>query len=245
VHATQAPTAVPTTNQTAKPSSVPISLVIPSQNRTLLVDGKFTQNSTSGFVYRDNTFRVDVPSTIASRYADGGIEVINNTGTLFVRLGGRDNLAINNISGGWTRNFTLTRPSDIAIVVDFQLQVAKAFARTEVSEVLCSLDGVLLRNGPNEFLAQLSGDENFRWLQQVSNSSSYKFLGFKGVHLSAINITAGNHTLVVGGHLTRKTFNNEVTIIRFLGVQVYTLNSVNTLLIEATNATKNGNLRGT
>jgi hypothetical protein len=216
--------------------------MIPSQNQTLIVDAKFTINSSDGFVYRDNTFRVDSRNTIASRYADGGIEMINNRTAIFVRLGGIDNLDIDNMSGGWSRNFRLARPSDIVIVVVFQLQVAKEFAPTELSEALCSLDGELLRNGPNEYLAQLSGDGKFRRLQQGSGSN--KYIGFKEVRLTATNIAAGNHTLVVGGHLTRKTFHDEITIVRFTTVQVYTADSVDNFLLDFASTSKIGHLRG-
>ena len=146
------------------------------------------------------------------------------------------------MSGGWSRAFPLSRPSDIVIVIVFQLQVAKAFAPAEVSEVLCSLDGELLRSGSNEYLAQLSGDGKFRNLQQ--GSVFYKYIGFKEVRVSATNVGAGNHTLVVGGHLTRKTFFDEITIIRFLDVQVYAFDAINDDELVITESNKKGHLRG-
>ena len=191
-------------------------------------------------MYKDSTFRATVPfsNTI---YANGGAETTSdNRDVIFVTLGGIDNSDIDDISGGWSRVFQLARPNDITILISFQLQVSKTFATSEISEVLCSLDGDLLRNGSDEFLAQLSGNENSRMLQQ--DSSRFKFVGFKDVILSAKNVTAGNHTLVVGGHLTRKTFNDEVTIIRFDEVQVYALDSANRPIITGRTKTK-GRLR--
>ena len=171
-------------------------------------------------MYNDNTFRANPSYPDASRYASGEIENNSNRGVILVRLGGVDESDVDNISGGWSRVFELKRRSNITIAVVFQLQVAKEFARTEVSEVLCSLDGKLLRNGPDEFLAQLSGERNIRMLQ-IGNADDYNYIGFKEVRLSVTNVTAGNHTLVVGGHLTRKTYSDERTIIRFDTVQVY------------------------
>jgi hypothetical protein len=105
------------------------------------------------------------------------------------------------------------------------LQVAQAFEGNEVSEVLCSLDGQIIKNGAMEYLARLSGR---------GNGDDFETIDFQRVNLTAINVEAGNHTLVVGGHLTRKTFRDEITYIRFDEVQVHESKSTNRALVADT-----------
>lgn len=192
--------------QTRNPSPV---TSLPDGNTTVLVNATFTRNSSDGFSYRDGTFRGTSAST---QYADGGTERTSDSrDVVFVRLGGIDNTNVNGMSGGWSIVFYLTKPSNVTISIVFQLEVPKAFESTEVSEVLCSLDGTIIKNGAVEYLARLSGD---------GDRPGVKTIGFQRVNLAASNIAAGNHTLTVGGHLTRKTFRDEITFIRFDEVQV-------------------------
>ena len=130
---------------------------------------------------------------------------------LFVRLGGIDDTDVNGMSGGWSNVFRLTQQSNIVISIVFQLQVARAFEGNEVSEVLCSLNGQIVSNDRVEYLAQLKGS---------GSGNGFEATPFQRVNLTATNVEAGNHTLVVGGHLTEKTEDNEVTYIRFDEVQV-------------------------
>ena len=56
------------------------------------------------------------------------------------------------------------------------------------------------------------------------NLNGFKYMGFQQIRLSANNVAAGNHTLVVGGYVTRKTSHDEFTYVRFDEVQVYATN---------------------
>jgi hypothetical protein len=148
----------------------------------------------------------------SSNYAEGGTEVTSDgRDVVFVKLGGIDDANVNGISGGWSRDFYLDKTNNLTISIVFQLEVARAFEATEISEVLCSLDGNIVKNGAVEYLARLSGDGDL---------PGFKKTDFSRVNLTATNIAAGNHTLVVGGYLTRKTYRDEVSFIRFDEVQV-------------------------
>jgi hypothetical protein len=237
---TNTPTKAPTIQLTKIPSIAPT--VVPTRNpsplvslpigNTTIVDAKFTGGSLDGFSYRDGTFR---GTSNSSQYANGGTQTTaDNRDVVFVRLGGIDDNDVYGISGGWSRSFLVAYPSNVTISIVFQLTVTRAFEYNEVSEVLCSLDGQIIMNGLVEYLARLSGD---------GDRPGIKTTGFRRVNLTATNVESGIHTIVVGGHLTRKTFRNEVAFILFDEVQVRVSESTNRALLADVIPNSRPNLR--
>ena len=196
------------------------------------MDAKFSGNSSDGFTYKDGTFR---GTSNATQYADGGTQTTDDgRDVIFVRLGGIDTDTVNEISGGWSRIFSLNRRSNISISIVFQLEVAHEFDIMEISEALCSLDGQILRNGAFEYLAQLTGN---------GFGGSAIRDGFRQVNLNATNVESGNHTLVVGGHLTSKSYDDEVTYIRFDSVKVQVSETIHRNLGTAATSNTKPNIR--
>jgi ribosomal protein S24E len=118
-------------------------------------------------------------------------------------LGGINDNDIHNMSGGWSRQFNLLRRSDIVIKIVFQLEIASNFEFNEISQVLCSIDGTLASNGTVSYLAQLFGDGD--------NNGGNMVIGFRTIYLSVPKVAIGSHTIVVDGHLSRKTFKDEIS----------------------------------
>jgi hypothetical protein len=95
----------------------------------VVLDSPFTNTSSDGFVYRDDFFR----GTQQPLYASGYTETTNDgKDAITVELGGINGTCIYNMSGGWYRQFTLLRRSDIVITIVFQLEIASNFESFEI-----------------------------------------------------------------------------------------------------------------
>jgi hypothetical protein len=175
----------------------------------VILDSLFTNTSIDGFVYRDDTFR----GTRQPAYASGYTETTNDgKDAITVELGGINGTSIYNMSGGWSRRFTLLRRSDIVITIVFQLEIASNFESSEISQVLCSIDGTLVSNGTVNYLAQILGDGD--------NNGGNMVIGFQTIDVSVPDLAIGSHTIVVGGHLSRKTSSDEISWFRFAYIRI-------------------------
>jgi hypothetical protein len=182
-------------------------------------------------VFLRNTF---YGTSSPAQYLDGGTETTSdNRDVIYIRLGGIDNSTIIGLSAGWSYRFTLPRRSNLTISILFELEVRQEFEAEEITDVLCSLDDQILLNGEVEYLARLSGN----------GQPGFITTGFQEVILTPKNVDPGNHTLVVGAHLTRKTFPDEVAVVRFDRVQVQASASRRRALIADETASTEPNLR--
>ncbi len=102
------------------------------------------------FAYADNTFRGATQSAYASglRVASGGF----SGGALQVSLGGINNTAVNGMSGGWQRTFSLPAAATVTLTFRYNLNMGIDYDADEFSQVLASLDGVLAGNSPNDYV---------------------------------------------------------------------------------------------
>lgn len=102
--------------------------------------------------------------------------------------------------------FQLSTGARVRISFRYQLTQAGAEELEEVSEALMSIDGRLVGQAPYDVLAQLNGDGN----GGATISTGWKWfdtdLGF---------LSAGSHSLLLGGFTNRKTSIDEQTAIRF------------------------------
>ena len=158
-------------------------------------------SGTDGFLYQDDTFL----GTSQSSYASGTYEPTggHGGGGLHVTLGGVDNSDITGMSGGWT--YALNLSSDVSGVMlsfRYRLQQSANYEYDEYSRMLVSVDGMLHGRGSKEYVDHVGGDgdggivKETGWLQHQ-------------VHLGAL--TAGPHTLLLGGYANRKNASNEST----------------------------------
>ena len=149
---------------------------------------------TDGFSYGDDNFR----GTNQPAYASGAHQSSggNPDGVLQVLLGGIDNANISNMSGGWSTIFNLSSASNVTLSFDYNLTQQPSYESNEFSEALASVDGTLF------VAATVTGNGNGGGVETTDWQTFTVNLG---------TLSAGNHTLTIGGFNNRKTFNNEST----------------------------------
>ena len=178
---------------------------------TTLINASFNSGSDS-FSYVDDAFRSTNQPNYASgrRISSGGFE---NSGALQVNLGGVNSTLINNMSGGYRRTFNLTSPATVIVSLRYNLTQSPNYESNERSELLVSLDGALKGTAPNDFVASVVGN---------GNGGANITTGWRLFELNVGSLTAGAHTLTLGGYNNRKDNSNETTDIRLDAVLVRT-----------------------
>jgi uncharacterized repeat protein (TIGR01451 family) len=152
-----------------------------------------------GFSYIDDAFR----GTTQPAYASGSRSATQgfSGGGLVVRLGGIDNHAISNISGGWSRSFTLPAPRRAVLMFRYRLNQTPHYESDEVSQALLSVDGRLISTvATQDFLAQIRGN---------GNGGANIGTGWRSVNVDLGVLAAGAHTVVIGGFNNKKTHSDE------------------------------------
>jgi hypothetical protein len=167
----------------------------------VLVDAHFDLG-TDGFDYVDNAFRGAGQAAYASGSWSGAGGY--RGGALRVSLGGIDNNAISGMSGGWRTTFTLPVPTKVVLYVRGNLTQSPSYEADEKSELLVSVDGVLRGASSGDYLAQLVGD---------GNSGGAISTGWRLYSVSLGTLSAGPHTLVLGGYNSKKTEVSETTTV--------------------------------
>ena len=148
------------------------------------------------FAYSDNTFR----GTNNAAYASGSTE----GNALKITLGGIDGVHITNgISGGWTSKFTAPSSGNAEINLMYRL-ITNRYDADECGQALVAVDGKLIGLGGKDYLEQICGRGDSGWQQVTLN----------------LNLTAGSHTLAVGGFNNKKTGPNEITEVLFEGIEI-------------------------
>jgi PKD repeat protein len=186
---------------------------------TPILTGDFDE-SPDGFIYVDDAFR----ATSNPAYADGGWERTGGYagGGLRVELGGLDNDVINDMSGGWQTSFILEQPQTVIVALSYNLTQTSDYEADEYSDVLLSVNGVLYGKA-GDYLARITGD---------GNGGSVQTTGWQTVELDLGVLSAGEHTLAIGGYNNKKTYNNEATEVVFddLAVSIRPVPQVEALL---------------
>ena len=164
-----------------------------------LIDASFDTGA-DGFIYVDDAFR----GTAQPGFADGTHTDIGapQDGVLRVLLGGVDGSTVNGMSGGWQQSFALAAPTQVTVSFDYNLTIASGYEGDERGEALFSLDGALIGNGSDDFLAELVGN---------GNGGPDDTTGFQTFQTDLGVLSAGTHTLTFGGFNNKKTFPDEET----------------------------------
>ena len=149
--ATSTPTSAPTATST--PTNTPPATATPAS--CLDFNAGFDADS-DGFLYVDDTFR----GSNQPAYADGTYEPTGgfSGGGVRVVLGGLDSADILDMSGGWSRDFTLAFDQTITLDLRYRLILAENYEADEFGEALLSIDGTLIGIGANDYLAHLVGN---------------------------------------------------------------------------------------
>ncbi|MGV7223149.1 MAG: hypothetical protein ACQ9MH_16660 [Nitrospinales bacterium] len=156
-----------------------------------LLSGSFDSGQ-DGFTYSDDTFRgTNNPAFASGDYVSNGGY---SGGALHVKLGG-DGVVSDGISGGWSKNFNMNTSGTARVVLSYRL-VTQNYDDYECGQVLVAVDGKLVGFGQDDFVDEICGRGDTGW-QQVT--------------LDVDNLSAGTHTLTVGGYNNEKTGPLEAT----------------------------------
>lgn len=179
----------------------------PTIDTVLVAD--FDSGSES-FSYQDDTFR----GTSQGYYASGNQSNYGgySGGRLEVQLGDMNGNDIYGMSGGWQRTFNVPTTGDATLTFYYELDIDSEYEGDEYSQVLAAVDGTLYGNFPNDYIVQLDGD-----------GPTYS-TGWQQVTLNLGSLSAGSHTVILGGYNNKKTADNEEAQIRIDNVLIIVSN---------------------
>jgi hypothetical protein len=177
----------------------PLAPSAPSAPAAVIFSANF-DGGTDGFSYQDDTFRGTSQPAYASGdwLASGGY----SGGGLRVNVGGIDTSSILNMSGGWRRTFNLSAASEVTVTFRYRLTQQANYEADEYSDMLMSVDGILHGTGSNDYVARVTGD---------GEGGLPISTGWQLFQVNLGTLSAGDHTLIIGGYNNKKTYNNEST----------------------------------
>jgi hypothetical protein len=171
------------------------------------------EDGSDEFTYLHDGFR----GTSNKFHTSGSIEsTVDYKQVLVVKLGNRnfDNLTVTGLSGGWLRNFTIAHARNVSISITYQLEQSTFYESHEISQALCSIDNVLVSNNTGvDYLAQIQGD---------GDTGNDLVVGFITTTINML-LSAGTHTLRLGGYVSSRDSKYEETWIRFDDVSIWAL----------------------
>lgn len=177
-----------------------VRINVRADNGTSIFQSNFDADA-GGFVFAADTFR----GTRQPRYSFGRrLASQNGNGVLAVLLGDRDNRSVLNMSGGWRKEFSLSTPGNVTLSFDYRITQASNYEADEFSEALLSVDGNLVGAPGGSFLARITGD---------GNGGSAKTSGLQRFQVRLGNLSAGKHSISIGGFNNKKTRSDERTVI--------------------------------
>jgi hypothetical protein len=198
-------TALDTSGKQSKYSNE-ANLVVPTSSgggggggtSSTLLSANFSTGA-DGFVYSDDMFR----NTSQPAYASGTV----SNGSLQVFLGGRDNVSISRMSGGWSRSFTIAGSTSVSVTLSFRYNLSQTphYESDEYSEVRASLDSTILGSNGRNYVARIWGD---------GNGGATKSTGWQ-TYTATLQLNPGSHTLKLGGFNSKKTASDESTTMLF------------------------------
>jgi hypothetical protein len=172
-------------------------------------------SNTNGFEFVDNPFN----DTLASAYSRG--ERISSGGysggALEVLLGNVDSTTVVNMSGGWRRSFYLSANSNIQLSFWYNMSLSSTYENNEYSDLMTAIDDALIKTGTNEAFARTYGirigiNEYIERMYGNGSAGTINSTGWKQ-YIYATNLTAGLHTVTIGGYNNQKTDDSEETTI--------------------------------
>jgi hypothetical protein len=134
------------------------------------------------------------------RVASGGFV----GGALRVDVGGVDSKAVNDMSGGWRRTFTLSAPGQAFLTFRYNMDQGADYESDDLSQVLASINGALAGLPPNDYVAQLAGN---------GNRGPAISTGWQLIEIPLGLLPAGTHNVVLGGFNNKKNGTSERTVI--------------------------------
>jgi hypothetical protein len=170
------------------------------------------ESDPDGFTYSDDAFL----GTGEPSYADGQFTMLAGNGVLEVTLGGQDGATVQNMSGGWSRTFTMAAEALVSVEFYYNLNQSADYEADEISQVLLSIDGELKGVPLGNVVAQIVGD---------GDGGSPISTGWILFERNLGVLSAGTHEVTIGAFNSRKTDANEVTTLYIDNVNIDVHNS--------------------
>ncbi len=158
--------------------------------------------STEGFAYADDTFGTNNPDRALGTFEPTG----GDTGgglRVFLDHGGFGGGGVK--SGGWTRTFSLPAATTVDVSVRYRLIASASYENNEYGEAVLTIDGTRYGSAAGTSLARFVGNGN----GGNDDDSGWQTAAFN------IPLTAGNHTIAVGGYNNASSQGNEWTEVFF------------------------------
>jgi len=168
----------------------------------------FTENFNSdngGFSYRDGMFK------FTDLYGNFYARPFRHGGFLKVRLGGRDNVDILEMSGGWERTLELSQPAVVTIDLKYRLELKGGYEDDEFSELFVAVNGRNVGLNGKDYIVKAVGR---------GNNNPNLDTGWRNLSLNLGKLPAGSHRIQFGGFNNKKTWIDEETILSFDDVSV-------------------------
>ena len=164
-----------------------------------LIEAHFDSDDEGFLFLTDTFFGTSEPAYASGAYISSGGYA---GGALRVLLGGIDNNDIYDMSGGWRQTFDLAADSDVSISFVYKLTQASDYESDEWSQALVSVDGTLYGEGADDYVARITGD---------GNGGSPIATAWHRFYMDLGTLSAGTHTIIIGGYNNLKTYNDEST----------------------------------
>jgi hypothetical protein len=158
------------------------------------------ETGTGAFSYLDDAFRGTAQPSFASgqRVTSGG----HPAGALQVSVGGINDTAVLNMSGGFRASFTLAGSAHVLVSFDYNLTQTANYEADESSDVLLAVDGVL-RGAPltlQDYVDRVVGD---------GDGGNPVSTGWQAFSRNLGVLPAGTHTVTIGVFNNKKNATNE------------------------------------
>ncbi len=161
-----------------------------------LVPGSGT--GTLEFTYQDDLFR-------GTNNPDYAYEVDYGEGTYAVQLGGLNNAPIVGMSAGYTTQFTVAKDTKLYLDFDATIYGRPYLDNPDYIESLIALDGVLIETNGTDYLERDYDGAGARPAKHFTIE---------------LDVTAGTHTLDIGGFMNAKNDTQEWSQARFSNVVI-------------------------
>ncbi|MEE8271895.1 MAG: hypothetical protein V3R98_09225, partial [Alphaproteobacteria bacterium] len=210
------------TPPTGSTSTAQLGVSVTDTGGTSTVLSASFDSGSEGFTYVDDAFR----GTSHARFESGAWSASggDSGGGLTTSMGGLNNRDITNgMSSGWQTTFNVPADATGTLTFSYRMTMDSDYESDEYGEVLASLDGQLHGENGNDYLLHVAGDGN--------GGTDYDS-GWQTVTIDLGALSAGDHTLTLGGYNNKKTYNNEVTQVEIDDVSITTDGGIQTLASE-------------
>ncbi|MEN6383622.1 MAG: hypothetical protein ABFD79_00300 [Phycisphaerales bacterium] len=181
---------------------------------TFVFFASFDSND-NGFEYTGNLYNITSAPAYASgeRIKTGGY----SGGALKVLLGDADATTVYNISGAWRKDFYLPQNANVTLSFWYNMTQSPNYEYDEYSDMMAAIDGALIKTGTNQAFARTYGirigvNEFIERIYGDGDGGENISTGWKQ-YTYKTNLTAGMHSLTIGGYNNQKTDDSEQTTI--------------------------------